>query len=103
MDFFCRLLPPRPTFTLDMTGDEAELMRQHAVYWREWMARGHVIAFGLVGDRNRPFGMGVVRFDREEEARAFMGGDPAIRSGRGFDFEVHVMPAGVVVADSQPQ
>jgi hypothetical protein len=40
--------------------------------------------------------MGVVEFASEAEARAFTDGDPTIRSGQGFAFEVHPMPMGAV-------
>jgi hypothetical protein len=30
--FFCRLLPPRPSFALDMAPEEREIMQKHAAY-----------------------------------------------------------------------
>jgi uncharacterized protein YciI len=96
MNFFCRLIAPRPTFTQDMSADEARVMQEHAAYWKEWMARGHVLGFGLVADPAGAYGMGVVDFESAAEARAFADGDPTIRSGRGFAMEVHPMPMGFV-------
>ncbi|HEU4562806.1 MAG TPA: YciI family protein [Longimicrobium sp.] len=96
MNFFCKLVAPRADFVQTMTPAEGQLMQEHGAYWREWLAKGHVIAFGLVGDPRRAFGIGIVEFDNEEEARAFTDGDPTIESGQGFAFEVLPMPFGVV-------
>jgi uncharacterized protein YndB with AHSA1/START domain len=86
--FFCRLIPPRPTFAADMTPEEAAMMREHAAYWREHLVRGAAIVFGPVADPKGPWGLGVVRVTDEAELRAFEAGDPAIRSERGFRYEV---------------
>ncbi len=32
-------MPPRASFGQDMTPAEAQLMQEHAAYWREWMGR----------------------------------------------------------------
>lgn len=39
--------------------------------------------------------MGVVRVKDEAEARAFEAGDPVIRAGRGFRYEILPMPRAV--------
>ena len=96
MNFFCKLIAPRADFVQTMTPAESQLMQEHATYWREWLAKGHVIAFGLVGDPRGAFGIGIVEFDSEDEARAFTDGDPTIRAGQGFAFEMLPMPFGVV-------
>jgi uncharacterized protein len=98
MNFFCRLLPPRPSFAQDMTQAERDLMQEHAAYWKEWLTRGHVIAFGLVAEPGGVYGIGIVEFEEEAEVNAFTDGDPTIRSRSGFAFEVHPMPMGVVRA-----
>ena len=96
MNFFCKLLPPRPTFAQDMTPAEMQLMQQHAGYWQERIATGQVIAFGFVADPAGAFGMGIVDFESEAEVRAFTDADPTIQSRLGFWFEIHPMPLGVV-------
>ena len=96
MNFFCKLVAPRTDFVQTMTPAETQLLQEHGAYWREWLAKGHVIAFGLVGDPRGAFGVGTVDFDSEADARAFTDGDPTIRSGQGFEFEVLPMPMGVV-------
>jgi uncharacterized protein YndB with AHSA1/START domain len=94
--FFVRLVAPRPTFMMDMTAEEREVMRAHGAYWREKLAAGSAIAFGPVADPQGGWGLGVVQAADEAEMRAFEAGDPVIESGRGFRYEVLPMPAGVV-------
>ena len=52
--YFCRLIPPRPTFAMDMNDEERALMQQHAAYWWKKMDEGKVIAFGPVADPQGP-------------------------------------------------
>jgi hypothetical protein len=95
--FFCRLLPPRPTFAVDMTAAEAALMASHAEYWRGGIANGQAYAFGFVADQAGPFGMGVVEFESPDRARTFTDGDPVIRAGAGFAYEISLMPLGITL------
>jgi hypothetical protein len=41
--FFFKLSPPRPTFALDMSSEEAALMKEHAVYWGMLLDNGSAI------------------------------------------------------------
>jgi len=94
--FFCKLHPPRPSFLADMTPDERTIMSSHADYWKLWMAQGHVVAFGVVGDPAGVFGVGIVQFDDDRAVQEFTANDPTIQSNRGFRWEVLPMPFGVV-------
>ena len=96
MNFFCKLLPPRPTFLQDMSDSEGRLMQEHAAYWRRWMESGNILAFGVVADPAGVFGAGMVEFESREAVQAFIDGDPTIRAEAGFAFEIHPMPFGVV-------
>ena len=96
LTFFCRLNPPRPTFAHDMTLEEGELMRRHAEHWKDAMARGQVVAFGLVGDPSGPFGIGILQVADEAAAHAFTAQDPVVVANRGFRYDVLLMPFGVV-------
>ena len=98
MNFFCKLLPPRPSFAQDMSPEERALMQQHAGYWQEWVGKGHIVAFGFVADPAGAFGIGILDFASEADVRAFTEGDPTIQAAAGFRFEVHPMPMGVVTA-----
>jgi uncharacterized protein YciI len=92
--FFCKLVPPRPTFASDMTEHEASLMQDHARYWTAGIAQGRVVVFGLVGDPNGAYGVGIAEFPDEAAVQAFTGDDPVIRARAGFRYEILVMPLG---------
>jgi len=93
--YLCRLIPPRPTFALDMDADEAAMMKEHAAYWRGLLDRGVAVVFGPVLDAKGPYGVGVVKVASEEELAAFRDADPAIKSGRGLRYEVTPMMRAV--------
>ena len=48
MHFVYKLVPPRPTFALDMDETEAELMGRHAAYWRDQLDQRKVIGWWCV-------------------------------------------------------
>jgi len=33
MTFFCKLIPPRPTFMADLDEAERAIMKEHGAYW----------------------------------------------------------------------
>ena len=86
--FLCRLLPPRASFMQDMSADEREVMSQHGAYWRGLLDRGVALAFGPVADPNGGWGVGLLRAANEKEVESLRDGDPAIRSNRGFRYEI---------------
>jgi uncharacterized protein YndB with AHSA1/START domain/uncharacterized protein YciI len=86
--FFCRLLPPRPTFAMDMNEDERAVMQAHAQYWHGLLQAGSALAFGPVGDPKGPWGLGIVRAADDATAHAIGAADPAVLSGRGFRYEL---------------
>jgi len=94
--FFCKLIPPRPTFPQDMSPAEAKLMQDHAAYWRDWMSKGNVVAFGPVWDPAGAYGIGIVQFADDMAVRSFAADDPTIKGGAGFRVEIHPMPRGVI-------
>lgn len=86
--FLLRLIPPRPTFPADMRPEEAKAMGEHAVYLREHAAAGTVIAAGPIGDPKAVWGLCLVEVAGDAEARALTDGDPVVRSGLGFHYEI---------------
>src|SRR2546422_339841 len=50
----------------------------------------------VVGDAAGAFGMGIVEVDADATVQSFTANDPVILSGRGFRYEVHLMPRGAV-------
>ncbi len=77
MYFFVRTGTPRPTFHLDMTDEERDLMRQHVAYWTGLAADGVSVVFGPVADPAGPYGIGVFRADDEAHMARLVAGDPA--------------------------
>jgi uncharacterized protein YciI len=93
--FVFRLKAPRPTFALDMTDEEREIMARHAAYWQPMVEAGRMVIFGPVLDGSGSWGLGVVEADDEEEIRTFASGDPVVTSGTA-DIEVGKLLAGYV-------
>jgi uncharacterized protein YciI len=88
-------MAPRPTFALDMTDEEREIMGRHAAYWQPLVDAGRMVVFGPVLDGTGSWGLGVVEADDEEKIRQFASGDPAVTTGTA-DVEMGKMLAGFV-------
>ena len=93
--FFYKLIPPRPTFGMDMTENERSIMLRHIEYWKEQMDKGIAIAFGPVLDPNGVYGVGIIQVDDEAQTEALAENDPAILSGL-HKFEIYSMPNAIV-------
>lgn len=94
--FVNRLLSPRPTFPMDMTEAERQLMEVHVQYWTRHMAEGRVLVFGPVLDPKGVWGLGVVKARDEAEVQAMLAGDPVIVADVGFSYETLPMMKAVV-------
>ena len=79
--FVFRLKAPRPTFALDMTAEEQEIMGRHAAYWQPWIDSGQMVVFGPVLDESGSWGLGVVEAGDEDGLRAYAAEDPVITTG----------------------
>jgi uncharacterized protein YciI len=95
--FVFRLKAHRPTFALDMTDEERQIMGRHAAHWQPYIDSGQMVIFGPVLDGTGSWGLGVVEADDEdeEELRAFAEGDPVVTTGIGT-IEVGKMLSGFV-------
>jgi uncharacterized protein len=93
--FVFRLKPPRPTFALDMTDEEREIMGRHAAYWQPFIDSGQMVTFGPVLDGSGSWGLGVIEAEDEDELRALAAGDPAVTTGTG-EIELGEMLGGFV-------
>lgn len=95
--FFCKLVPPRPSFVQDITRAELDVMGRHAAYWQGLIDRGaQVFALGVVLDPAGAFGVGIVDVESEAAARALTDADPAVQAGIGMRYEIHPIPRGVM-------
>jgi uncharacterized protein len=93
--FVFRLMAPRPTFALDMTDEEREIMGRHVAYWQPFIDSGQMVSFGPVLDSTGSWGLGVIEAEDEEELRAFAARDPAVTTGTA-KIELGKMLAGFV-------
>jgi uncharacterized protein len=93
--FAFRLKAPRPTFALDMSDEEREIMSRHAAYWQPYIDSGQMVVFGPVLDDTGSWGLGVIEAEDEDELRAFAAHDPVVTSGTA-DMEIGKMLAGFV-------
>jgi uncharacterized protein YciI len=93
--FVFTLKAPRPTFALDMTDEEREIMGRHAAYWQPFIDSDQMVVFGPVLDNTGSWGLGVVEAEDEDELRAFAAGDPVVTTGTA-GIEIGKMLAGFV-------
>ena len=93
--FVFRLIPPRPTFHLDMNDDERAIMREHGDYWERHTAAGNVVVYGPVVDPEGSWGLGVIKSGNEAQARSMLERDPAIAT-RLATFKLGTMPVAVL-------
>jgi len=88
--FFLKLIPPRPSFAIDLSDVEKAAMGRHAEYLATLLKDGSGVAFGPVFDPNGVFGMGIVEAADEAAARAVTDKDPAVLAGVGR-YEIYPM------------
>jgi uncharacterized protein YciI len=93
--FVFRLKAPRPTFALDMSDEEREVMGRHAAHWQPYIESGQMVIFGPVLDGTGSWGLGVVQSDNEDELRDFAARDPVVTTGTG-SIEIGKMLQGFV-------
>jgi uncharacterized protein len=94
--FFCKLTPPRPTFMIDMTDGERQLMGQHVAYWAELARAGTAIVFCPVADPQGGYGVAVIEAPDEATVRELSTRDPVIAADAGFSYAIHPMPQVVL-------
>ena len=93
--FVLRLIAPRPTFALDMTDEEREVMGRHVEHWQPYLADGRAVVFGPVADGSGSWGLAVVEAEDEEEIRAHAAEDPAVTTGTAA-YEIGTLLTGFV-------
>lgn len=92
---FC-LQPPRPTFSKDMTAEEGAVMQEHFAYWAKLSQEGTAVVYGPVDDPKGAWGLAVVRVTDEAAVHALQASDPAIKSHKGFHYDVSPMAQALV-------
>jgi uncharacterized protein len=99
--FVFRLMAPRPTFALDMSDEEREIMAQHAAHWQPWIDSGQMVIFGPVLDASGSWGLGIVEADDEDGLRTVAANDPVVTTGTGT-IEMGKMLGGFVRPRGSP-
>ena len=85
--FYFKLIPPRPTFAVDMTAEERALMMEHVRYTREAFDAGKILIYGPVMASTGGFGVAVLEMEDAAEVRKFGEEDPSIKAGMNtFEF-----------------
>ena len=90
--FALKLNPSRPDFAQTMTPEELDIMQQHIVYWKEYMAKGIMLIFGPVLDPAGVYGLGIITAENEEQVNELIANDPASQINQ---YEYHQMMAVV--------
>jgi len=94
--FLLKLIPPRPTFSQDMSDEERNIMPQHIAYWTKVFDEGKSIIFGPVLDPKGSWGLGIVEVNDESEVKELTSNDPVIKANRNFSYEISPMMVGKV-------
>lgn len=95
--FALRLKAPRPTFALDMTDAEREIMGRHGAHWQPYLESGQMVIFGPFLTEDSSYGLAVLEIpdDEEDALRAFAASDPVVTTGTAT-FEIAKMLGGFV-------
>ena len=97
--FLAKLIPPRPTFPLDMSEQERAAMRAHGDYWLPHLNAGLVIAMGPVADPRAPYDVMIANAPSLKMLQDWQAKDPL--SALRFVFENYPMPS-IRVAPIEP-
>lgn len=93
--FVVRLQPSRPTFAIDMTDQERDVMGRHAAHWQPKIDSGQMVVFGPILDGSGSWGLAVIESEDEGELRALAEMDPVVTT-RTATLEIGKMLAGYV-------
>lgn len=81
LHFMLWSVPPRATFSQDMTEEERSLMHQHIAYWTEKQNQGIALVFGPVRKPNDPHGLAVIEVEHVDQVPTLIAEDPAVVAG----------------------
>lgn len=101
MYFFCRLIPPRPTFAQDITEKEAKVVADHVAYWTALAEKGTAIVVGPVADPEGVWGLAVLAVEDEKEVQFITSNDPIMRAAIGAMYKILPMPKVVIGSKSE--
>jgi uncharacterized protein YciI len=93
--FFLKALPPRASFSRDMSETERACMKEHVAYWTDLTEKGIAVLFGPVQESEGFWGAGVVEVADESEARSLIEHDPTYRANL-LKFEMYPMRVSMI-------
>ena len=99
--FLSQLIPPRPTFPLDMSEAERAVMLAHQDYWLPQLNAGLVIVMGPVADPAGAYGVMISHAPSLAMLEGWQAEDPAILAGLNFKYLNFPMPMARV-APTEP-
>ncbi len=89
--FLLKLFAPRPTFHLDMTDAEREVLERHGGYWRDLLEKKIAVAFGPVLEPKESWGVALLYAEDDDAAQVIADNDPAAKAG--MHIEIYPMAA----------
>jgi len=92
---FLKSVSCRPTFHLDMSSEERQVMMQHIAYWTEITKSGNGIIFGAVAEATGNWGLGIIEIESENEVLNLIDNDPAF-IGKLMTYEYHPIRIGMI-------
>ena len=88
--YFLKLIPKRPDFAQTMSDEERNIMLLHIAYWKDFLDKGFVVAYGPVMDPKGTYGIAIVAVNNEEQLHKLIENDPA---GKINNYEFYPMRA----------
>ncbi len=80
--YFLKLNPPRATFPIDISPEEAKIMSDHSAYWKDLLEKEICVVYGPVFDPKGMFGIGIVGVENENQINSIIENDPAEKLGK---------------------
>jgi uncharacterized protein YciI len=92
--------PPRPTFVLDATPAEYEILNRHFAYMQQLADQGKLLLTGPTLDGK--YGVAILSVTTQEEAQTLVDADPAVVAGL-FQPNLHPLAVGIGPLSGAPK
>lgn len=81
--YLCKFIPPRADFLPTLSDEERSLMKRHADYMNDLLAKGVIVAHGPVMDPAGGYGVSLYQIADDQQIADFTSEDPVVRNGVG--------------------
>ncbi|MFH2037164.1 MAG: YciI family protein [Candidatus Zixiibacteriota bacterium] len=85
--YLIKYRPPRPTFNIDATDEESNIIGQHFSYLQDLLAKDILVMAGRADDAH--LGIAIIKAESFETAEHIMNNDPAVKNNI-FTGELHL-------------